>query len=277
MRVGIRTTTSDVLSLIPPLLPPGWKPSPTPVVDYLYSLIVGGKGPGSIRRLHVLYSGAARLARTPNIEEALRLLELDLHFYIAEQARRRIFIHAGVVGWRGQAIVVPGRTWSGKTSLVRALIKAGATYYSDEFAVVDRKGRVHPYPLALGIRQEKARPPKKYTIFELGGTPGRRSLPIGLLIFTHYQPGATWRPRRLSPGRTVLELLRHTIPARRDPEGVLETLSLVASHAAAFKGVRGEADDLAETLLRWLSMNGDRSPRRGEPQAIFDRMTRESQ
>jgi hypothetical protein len=29
---------------------------------------------------------------------------------------------------------------------VAELVRAGATYYSDEFAVLDSRGRVHPFP-----------------------------------------------------------------------------------------------------------------------------------
>jgi len=67
--------------------------------------------------------------------------------YIALWARRRVFVHAGVVAWQGRAVLIPGRTLSGKSWLVRALVRAGAEYYSDEFAVLDARGRVHPYPL----------------------------------------------------------------------------------------------------------------------------------
>jgi uridine kinase len=41
-------------------------------------------------------------------------------------------------------IAIPGRSFSGKTSLVTALVRAGAVYYSDEFAVIDRDGLVRP-------------------------------------------------------------------------------------------------------------------------------------
>ena len=43
-----------------------------------------------------------------------------------------------IVTWgRGRAIVIPGRTFSGKSTLVAELVRAGATYYSDEYAVED--------------------------------------------------------------------------------------------------------------------------------------------
>ena len=71
---------------------------------------------------------------------------------IAEVARNRVFVHAGVVGWKGRAIVIPGRSYSGKSTLVSELIRAGAAYYSDEYAVFDSRGRVYPFAKPLEMR-----------------------------------------------------------------------------------------------------------------------------
>src|SRR4051795_2847365 len=37
---------------------------------------------------------------------------------IPDRSPRRVFIHAGVVGWNGGAILIPGASFSGKTRLV---------------------------------------------------------------------------------------------------------------------------------------------------------------
>ena len=34
------------------------------------------------------------------------------------------------------------------------MVRAGATYYSDEYAVIDDTGLVHPFARPLGIREE---------------------------------------------------------------------------------------------------------------------------
>src|SRR5438874_11027929 len=36
---------------------------------------------------------------------------------VAEHAKSMVFVHAGVVGWRGKAIVYPGNSFYGKTHL----------------------------------------------------------------------------------------------------------------------------------------------------------------
>src|SRR5258705_3729934 len=194
---GFRVSDSSVLERVRALLPPGWKPAGKRTVRRLYSLIVGGQTsrPG-VRRFNLLYSDAARLLRTHDLEEALAQLELDLELYIADRAPRRTFVHAGVVGWNGRAIVIPGDSFSGKSSLVKALVEARATYYSDELALLDEPGRVHPYPIPLAIRPGRdGGPPMKYRAEELGGVAGVGPLPVGLVLITRHRSAAPRPPR----------------------------------------------------------------------------------
>ena len=64
---------------------------------------------------------------------------------VAEWTRSLVFIHAGAVGWRGKAIVFPGNSFFGKTTLVAELVRRGAAYLSDEYAILDENGVVHPF------------------------------------------------------------------------------------------------------------------------------------
>src|SRR4029077_21066652 len=70
----------------------------------------------------------------------LRYFDSILRITIAEYAVGRAFLHAGLVGWKGNAIVIPGDSYSGKSTLVAELIRAGPEYYSDEYAVLDEQG-----------------------------------------------------------------------------------------------------------------------------------------
>jgi hypothetical protein len=111
VRVGVRVNTPEALELLVPTFPPGWETTTDPTVDLLFSFILGGSIPGSkVRRYHLPYMFHMRLGRTFELAEALAALEMYLHLTIAEHARSRIFVHAGVVGWRGRALVIPGRT-----------------------------------------------------------------------------------------------------------------------------------------------------------------------
>ncbi len=254
LRIGIRASSPEIMDRIASVLPPGAKPARGPRVGRLYSLIVSGTKVGSnVRRFNILYGDTVRLARSKDTDPVLEALERDMQLYVADYARRRVFVHACVVGWRGRAIVIPGSSMSGKSTLVRALLRAGATYYSDEYAVLDERGRVHPYPRPLAMRQDGGRPAKKILPEDLGGTTGVRPLPLGLVVVTSYRPGVRWRPRTLSPGRAVLELFAHTVSARRDPERALATLRSATAEPMLLKGARGEAEEVAEAILDRLA------------------------
>ncbi len=248
-RIGIRVNDAAVLERLAGLLPPGWQPASSPSVDGLYSLTVATASPRpDVRRYHMLYQGIERLARTHDLEEALAALQSDLHGQVAGWARERLFVHAGVVGWNGKAVVIPGRTFSGKSSLVAALVRAGAAYFSDEYAVFDAEGRVHPYAKPLSLRDEEGRSRGTYPIEALGGQAATEPLPVGMIVSSRYEEGARWRPRPLSPGRALMTLLDNTVQVRKQPQAAMQTLQKAAMNAEAFGSKRGEADQVAAWL-----------------------------
>ncbi|HWP42488.1 MAG TPA: hypothetical protein VNO14_04585 [Blastocatellia bacterium] len=253
VRIGVRVNDARLLDRIKEYLPPDWRPSKTNVVERIYSVIAGGPGarPG-LHKLSILYGNAERLARSKELDDVLDSLESNIKRYIAEMARRRVFVHAGVVGWKGRAIVIPGRTFSGKTTLVAELVRAGATYYSDEYAVFDQRGLVHPYARPLAVRENGGYKQTRRSVKELGGAAGARPLPVGMVVVSEYREGARWRPRQLTAGQGALALLNNTASIRRQPEEALSTLREVVSRAQVIKGARGEASEVAAALIESL-------------------------
>lgn len=247
---GIRVSNPSALGRVRRLLPPGWASSARMTVDRLYSLLIGRTGHRSgTRRFNLLYRDSGLLARSLSIDDVYGVLESDLRLYVAEMAPRRVFVHAGAVGWRGRAILIPGRSFSGKTTLVAELVKAGAEYYSDEYAVLDAHGRVHPFPQPLGVRAGSSVRQESVGVESFGGKAGRKPLPVGLVVVTGYKPKSRWCPKALSLGRGALELLANTVPARRDPERVLCALHGATAWATVLGGVRGEARETAHRIL----------------------------
>jgi hypothetical protein len=254
IRIGIRANDPASLDRVCEHLPPEWETTSSSVVDRLYSILIGGEGPrANVRRFNLLYGDHVRLARSVDVAQVFDTLESDLRLVVAEFARRRVFVHAGVVGWQGKAIVVPGRSYSGKSTLIAELVKAGASYYSDEYAVFDSRGRVHPFHKPLEMREEGSTKQTKVNVEELGGCLGVKPLPVGLVLVTQYKAGVRWRPRKLSAGEGVLALLANTVSARRSPEKALASLQYVVASAIVLKGARGDARQLTETLLNTLA------------------------
>jgi len=250
VRIGVRVDDPALVGPIESCLPPGWRPQRSVTVDRLYSFSVsGGKSLSAVRRFNLLYGNAEPLARTLSKEDLLEEFEANVNAYIAQASRRRFFVHAGVVGWKGQAIVVPGRSYSGKSTLVKEFLKHGATYYSDEFAVFDRRGYVYPFAKRLAIRDEVTQKQNRVSAEELGGTRGFKPLRVGLLLFTYYRRSARWRPRQMSRGKGALGLLANALSAREQPERALVCLEGVVDAAQVLNGVRGEAKEVVQTIL----------------------------
>ncbi len=140
---------------------------------------------------------------------------------------------------------------SGKTTLVMELIKAGATYYSDDMAIFDTKGWVHPFPQPLAVRESEGR--RKYTPEFFDRRTGTVPVPVGTILVTEYDRHGVWRPQPLSPSQALMALLDNTVAARKAPWVSLPILKRIATHAIAIKTHRGEAAVTAQTLLATLS------------------------
>jgi len=251
-RFGVRSNDPELLEKLRQKLPPGARDDPgRKVVDVLISArrAPPGARPG-LRNFHLLYLSIARVARTTELDEIIAGFENQIHLLVAAFARRCVFIHAGCVGWQGRTIVLPGRTMAGKSTLVRALVRAGADYFSDEYAVIDPRGRVCPYPKPISVRGEPDTKPREVTAEELGGRAGWKPLPLGLVASVTYAAGANGRLRELSPAESVMELLANAVAVRRSPELTLSLIQRATVAARAVKGRRGEATAMVPQLLR---------------------------
>ena len=196
------------------------------------------------------------VARGLSHPQALDVFESELQLGVARLARPEVFVHAGVVAVDGQAIVVPGRSGAGKTTLVRALVDAGATYYSDEYAVLDVAGRVHPYARRPSVRV-RAGHKERHPVPRLRG---RGPVPLGLVVETRYRPAGRWDPKPLSAGECVLALLANTVPARDRPAEVLAALARATQSARGFRSERGAASRTARALLALALARGEPPP-----------------
>jgi hypothetical protein len=261
VHTGIRVSTAGVLPRVLPLLPPGWKKSRKTTMQRLYSLVVPEIGQrAGLRRMNILYADNVRIARDTDLDQVLAALETDLHRYTAEAAPSMTFLHAGVVGWQGRAILIPGRSLSGKTTLVRELLRLGATYYSDEFAVVDNFGMVHPFSRPLGIREDSTFAQTKYSAATFGAASGVKPLPLGAVVLCKYRAGARWRPASLSPGQGALELMGSSIAVRTKPQHTLRRIQELVKGVVFLKGARGEARESAASILNMSTTGIQREP-----------------
>jgi hypothetical protein len=245
IRVRLVAGRADVLERAIEVLPPGSRPVEGGAVDTVYTIEETASGAFDLTR------DGKTFVDDLSLDVAIWWLGRELSDAIAFKATDHIFVHAGAVAHLGKAIVLPGATYAGKTTLVAALVRAGAVYLSDEFAPIDQAGMVHPYARRLSIRDEGPGH-IDHDVASLGGVAGVDAVPLGLLVLTTYQDGAEWRPRRISPGDAVLALLANAVQARTRPEQALEAFSRSVRDALALQSDRGEADEVAPRLLAEL-------------------------
>jgi hypothetical protein len=248
VRLAVGADEEEVLERMRRILPPGSQPCSPKTVDVRFSLTRGEFGTYGITQNGKKLGGISKL----ELDLALEVLDSHLRLYLGRTAPEAIFVHAGVVSHNGVAIIIPAASFAGKTTLVAALVKAGAIYYSDEFAVVDRDGLVHPYAKALSVRDDGKLLQTDHAVESLGGVAGEEKLRLGLVVITSYKPDAEWNPQRLSQGAGAMALLANAVPARERSEEVMEAISRAVEGSAVIQSDRGEADAVAPLLLREL-------------------------
>ncbi len=186
-------------------------------------------------------------------EKFFNYFESLLRISIGEFATSWVFLHSGVVGWKGKAIVIPATSYGGKSTLVAELVKKGAEYYSDDYAVFDKDGLVHPFPRMLsmrGIEDEHAQ--TDISIESIGGTIGTRQIPVSCVLLTRYREDGVWHPVILTPGQAILEMVPHTLAVRRETEYALAVLKTVVSGAIVVKSERGDAAEFTRIFLDFV-------------------------
>jgi hypothetical protein len=241
----------EVQALATKLFPPGWRESKAKQRAHIELLAIDDL-------LQVKLDG--RPMCQP-IEKALALGVFDsqLRLTVAKLAPERTFIHAGVVASAGRAIVLPGASFAGKTTLVSALIRQGATYLSDECAVLDANGLVHPYARSLSMRSPDAKRgthPQVTTAVpaaSLGAQVADEAVPIALIATVSYRADASWNPEFGSPAEGALALMSHAVNASTEPAETLRLVSAAAQNATVLHGERGDAQEAAAELLKLMA------------------------
>jgi len=190
------------------------------------------------------------VVRTDAPAEAARQIRHDAEFRVALHAPDRLFLHAAAVAWQGRAIVIPGHSHAGKSTLTAALLRAGAGYLSDEYAVLDAEGVVHPFARPLHMRPPTPGPSREVPAAVYGGRTIEEPLPIGMVISTAYRKGARWRPRTMTRGEVALTLFERAVVAQTRPAYTLAQIATATrGDVVGLRGWRGDADETAARIL----------------------------
>ncbi|WP_371345349.1 hypothetical protein [Ancylobacter sp. IITR112] len=233
-------------------LPAYWQPAEGAEPDVRFTAEPSGRTAGGDVRWRVLEDGTVRGEGVTGAQAA-HILALRMDYQLGAFARDCAFIHAGVVLHEGRAILLPGASRAGKSTLTAAMVRAGATYVSDDVAAIGLDGRVRLLSRALTLRADMA---EKHALPGAGGTAvlHEGTVPVGAVLSLVYRDGApplTLRP--LSAGEAVLRLVAQAMNGRHQPEAVLQSCAAAVTSAWCAKGNRGEADAASREILDYLS------------------------
>jgi len=161
-------------------------------------------------------------------------------------------VHAGAVVLEGKALVIPGSSHAGKSSLVAELLRRGATHLSDEYALVDGEGRVHAYPRPLLLRDGN---PRQRMVLpeEMNASFAIKPVSVGWIVAVDYDPAAKWDLHPISQGEAVMVLLRNTPHEMGQSPEMIASFTRCAARAKCFAGTRGDVVDAAQRMLELVS------------------------
>lgn len=199
---------------------------------------------------YAAYVGGHVVARSKSREEIVHAAASSFHQAVAQHCQCFTFVHAGCVVIDGAAVVIPGLSRSGKSTLVAALLDLGASYMSDEYALLDSAGRVYPYLKPLGLRAEDGLTKNSKMPLCIAS---ERAYRVACVVSSAFDPAAPgFQPRASSKGEIALALLSNTIRARLSPAACLSAASAVARQAHGLLGKRGHASDAAQHILTFV-------------------------
>lgn len=188
--------------------------------------------------------------RTPPVEQigsSTTDLVSDIHLSIALHATDDVFVHAGVVALGNVAVLLPGRSLAGKSTLVHELVSAGASYLSDEYARITASGLIAPYARPIQLRAGSER--HLVDPHNIGTVAPQPCVP-GLVVFTHHREAAPFEPTLVPPAQAALELFDNTVVAQLSPSRALRAAAQVARTAIVVRSDRGEAAEAAAAILK---------------------------
>ncbi|RSL16172.1 hypothetical protein EDE15_1683 [Edaphobacter aggregans] len=160
-------------------------------------------------------------------------------------------VHAGAVLWGERVLLLPGVTHSGKSSLVAELLRRGATYFSDEYALIDSEGRVHPYPRPLLLRNGC---PEQFPVLpgECNASIGDAPAPVGWVLALEYRPECTWSVAAMPQSEGLLTLLRNTPHVLAESPDLVRVFQHAVAGATCYAGCRTDVADAAGQILRLI-------------------------
>ena len=186
---------------------------------------------------------------------------------------RSLVFHAAAVAWRDRAVVLPGRTGAGKSTLAASLVRRGCTFLSDEIACIDDDHAVCSFPRPFAFKRRGLAVAQRWFDIDaaagltletptgtlvpaclLGGVDYSRAWKAGAIVFPTWAEGTSLEVQPMSRAETALGLMASLVNARNLPGHGLGDVVRLAQHVRGYRLRYSDADDASiETFVTWSS------------------------
>jgi hypothetical protein len=231
----------------------------------------------TVDELHLSTGDPAEERSGPPGEITLYLMERAT-YHLADLSRGGPLFHAACLSHAGKAILLPGSSGSGKSSLALWLASLGFQYWSDELAYIPDGGlecQGFPRPVHLkppaqvffpGLLENNSQPPdgalRTLTVGStgwlispqrLGEAPRKETCSLHCLVFPHYHFEAGFQLERLSRASTAVALARVLVNARNLPGNGFPELLRLARAIPAYQMTYGSFAQIDQSFLALTS------------------------
>lgn len=214
-------------------------------------------------------SGAERLYQGDCRADLASHLLGDTGYHLADKCDGGLFFHAAGLAWHGQAVMLPGSSGQGKTTLTAWLLSQGAEYLTDEFIFLPHGGtQAEAFTRPLNLKRPARAVLRHLLDYEaqaerilshetadivppdlLGSIHETGIAPLKLILFPHYQAEADFSLQRLSKAQTGLHLMQTVINARNLPNQGFSEISRLAQTVPAYALKYSQFEQLDERLM----------------------------
>ncbi|MHB1414175.1 MAG: hypothetical protein ACYC1C_02890 [Chloroflexota bacterium] len=231
----------------------------------------GRNGNGSGPYYEILARGSETYIHA-TLPEAIAQLEHTIDSAAARGLARHLLIHAGAVAAGERAILFPGASGQGKSTLVAALCLAGFAYMSDELSVINMESLLLlPFLKAIGLKDGgwkvltaafdtpspalKATPSDGVTVRYLPGpNPRSTPTPIRFVLMLDRQPGRSASFVPAPRAQALVELAKHSLNLPRHGRKGVEALARVVEGADCYTLTYGDLREAVTTVKNLVGL-----------------------
>jgi hypothetical protein len=208
-------------------------------------------------------------------EQALFHLMQDGLTQLNGASKTELIFHAAALAYQDKAVVLCGKTASGKSSLAAWLTALGLQYMSDEVISFPLEGETlsgFPRSIVLKsgsafiwerwLKDESSKGFLKFTDNSAwiepsllnGNTPQAAAVPC-LLIFPRYKPNSPFQTEPLTRAGSLFRLLQNLVNARNFPDYGLATASRLARRVTAYTLTYSDIETASEWILKTIQQS----------------------